>query len=275
MCLIVFALAAHPELPLIVLANRDEYYARPAASAHHWTDSPALFAGRDLLKGGTWLGVTRRGRFAAVTNVRAPHAERFGASRGALVCAALLANEDTQPWATAIDRPQYPSFNLLVGDAQELFYAHDATTDVLRVPPGVHGLSNARLDDPWPKVRRATDALQQLVVAPQFDVDAAFAILADRTLAADAELPSTGVSLELERALSSAFITRPGYGTRVSTVVLFHRSGALRFVERTFGEGGTPGLTTDVTIDTTNDVTNDTTTDVTTDVGGNESSATT
>jgi uncharacterized protein with NRDE domain len=246
MCLIVFAVAAHPDLPLVVLANRDEAYVRPALSAHAWTDFPLVFAGRDREKGGTWLGVTRTGRFAAVTNVRDPLARRYGESRGALVRDALVSPMPTGEWAVAINRPQYPAFNLLVGSARELFYAQDASTQPLRVGAGVHGLSNARIDVPWPKVQRATERLQKLLATSEFDLEAAFAILTDRTQAPDAELPGTGVSLELERALSSAFITMPGYGTRACTVVLFHRDGTLRFVERTYGEGGAPGTATDV-----------------------------
>jgi uncharacterized protein with NRDE domain len=246
MCLIVFALNVHPELPLVVLANRDEYYARPTAQAQPFGDAPEIYGGRDLEKGGTWLAVHSAGRFAAVTNFRDPAAVRSGRSRGALVREALGPHPDPLSWAQGIARPLYPSFNLLLGDPREVLYAHDASEQVQRLSAGVHGLSNARLDDPWPKVRRACARLTQLLAAPTLDVEAAFAILADPTQAPDAELPHTGVPLALERTLSAAFIAMPGYGTRASTVLIAHRDGRWRFAERTFGEGGVALGATDV-----------------------------
>ncbi len=252
MCLIVLALNAHPELPLVVLANRDEYYARPTARAHYFSDAPELFGGRDLEKGGTWLAVSRSGRFAAVTNFRSPHAVRSGRSRGALVREALTPYPTALAWAHDLARSQYPSFNLLLGDQRELYYTHEASAQVLPLSPGIHGLSNARLDDPWPKVRRACARLEQLLTAPSLDVEAAFAILADRTEAPDHELPDTGVQRGLERTLSAAFIAMPGYGTRASTVVAAQRDGSWRFAERTFGEGGVAEGAVDVRIERAN-----------------------
>lgn len=246
MCLVVFALHRHPDFPLVVLGNRDEYYARPAAPAQSFADAPELFGGRDLQKGGTWLAVSAAGRLAAVTNFRSPLARRSGQSRGALVREALQPHPDPASWMQQLARPLYPSFNLLLGDRHELLYTHDASEEVRRIRAGVHGLSNARLDEPWPKVRRACAALEQLLGAPTLDMEAAFSILADRAPAPDAELPDTGVPLALERALSAAFIAMPGYGTRASTVVLAHRDGRWRFAERTFGEEGLLTGATDV-----------------------------
>ncbi len=246
MCLVVFALHVHPDFPLVVLANRDEYYARPSAPAQPFAEAPEIFGGRDLQSGGTWLAVSAAGRFAAVTNFRSPLAVRSGRSRGTLVREALQPHADPASWAQGIDRPLYPSFNLLLGDRHELFYTHDCSEGVKRLTGGVHGLSNARLDEPWPKVRRASARLLQLLDAPTLELEAAFAILADRAPAPDSELPDTGVPLALERQLSAAFIALPGYGTRASTVVLAHRDGRWRFAERTFGEGGLPTGATDV-----------------------------
>lgn len=246
MCLVVFALHLHPDFPLVVLGNRDEYYARPTAPARPFADAPELFGGRDLQKGGTWLAVSAAGRLAAVTNFRSPLGRRSGLSRGALVREALQPHPDPVSFMQQLARPLYPSFNLLLGDRHELLYTHDASDAVLRLRSGVHGLSNARLDDPWPKVRRACAALEQLLGAPTLDMEAAFSILADPTPAPDAELPDTGVPLALERALSAAFIALPGYGTRASTVVLAHRDGRWRFAERTFGETGLLVGSTDV-----------------------------
>lgn len=246
MCLVVFALKLHPDFPLVVLGNRDEYYARPTAPAQPFVDAPELFGGRDLEKGGTWLAVSAAGRFAAVTNFRSPLGRRSGLSRGALVRAALQPHPDPAAWLQQLDRPLYPSFNLLLGDRREVLYTSDASDAVLRLRSGIHGLSNGRLDEPWPKVRRACARLEQLLTAPNLDMEAAFSILADRAPAPDAELPDTGVPRELERALSAAFIAMPGYGTRASTVVLAHRDGRWRFAERTFGETGLLTGATDV-----------------------------
>jgi uncharacterized protein with NRDE domain len=244
MCLIVVAQHVRADLPLVVLANRDEYYARPTARAQSFADAPVLFGGRDLEKGGTWLAVSTTGRIAAVTNFRDPRAVRSGRSRGELVRQALLA-EDPFAWAQGIPRSLYPAFNLLLGDRHGLLYTHDASAEVRRLGAGIHGLSNARLDDPWPKVRKACARLRALLAAPSFDLEAAFAILADRTQAPADELPHTGVPLELERALSAAFITMPGYGTRASTIVIALPDGRWRFVERTFQEDGDLAAETD------------------------------
>jgi len=133
MCLVVFALHMHPDLPLVVLANRDEYYARPTAPAQSFTDAPELFGGRDLQHGGTWLAISTAGRIAALTNFRSPLAVRRGRSRGALVREALAPHPDPASWAQRIARPLYPSFNLLLGDWHELLCANDASDAVLRL----------------------------------------------------------------------------------------------------------------------------------------------
>lgn len=236
MCLIVLALRAHPRYPLVLLANRDEAYARPTAGAHRWFDAPHIFGGRDQEKGGTWLSVVPgpARRIAAVTNVRHPSARRVGLSRGALVRAAL---DGTLPEGDALDA--YPAFNLLTGSETRLEYRNEeGARQVLE--PGIHGLSNARLDVPWPKVERAREGIEQLLRAETLDFDAAFALLHEQDVAPDARLPETGVPRELEQRLSPAFIAMPGYGTRASTVVAFDRDGSIRFAERTFGEGGAP-----------------------------------
>ncbi len=236
MCLIVVALRAHPRYPLVLLANRDEAYARPAHGAQRWVDAPHVFGGRDLEKGGTWLAVVPgpERRIAAVTNVRHPTARRVGLSRGALVRAAL---DGALPEGDALDA--YPAFNLLAGSETHLEYRNEeGAREVLR--PGLHGLSNARIDVPWPKVERARAGLERLLGAATLDFEAAFALLHEQEEAPEARLPDTGVPKELELRLSPAFIAMPGYGTRASTVVAFDRDGSIRFAERTFGEGGAP-----------------------------------
>lgn len=253
MCLVLFAIAPHPSVPLVVLANRDEYHRRPTALAARWDDAPHVFAGRDLEKGGTWVGVGRGGRFAAVTNVRHPTARKDGRSRGALVADYLRGDAPARAYAEAIDRAAFPAFNLLLADGQGVFYTNELGA-LHAVEPGIHGLSNARLDDPWPKVDRGRAALARVIAALPGPLDdaAAFGALSERGAAADAALPATGVPLEIERALSPAFVELPGYGTRSQTRLVLRREGGVvraEFAERAFGEGGAPIGAVDEVVD--------------------------
>ncbi len=235
MCLIALAYRVHPQYPLVLAANRDEFRARPAAPAHFWPDAPHVLAGRDLQAGGTWLGITRAGRFAALTNHRdLRRAPTNGPSRGALVRAALEQGIEPQ------DTGAYEGFNLLYGTLEALRYHSNINAVDEVLAPGVHGLSNALLNTPWPKVQRATARLRTLVGAESSrpDVEALFELLADEERAADAELPDTGLPLELERAVSSIFIPGERYGTRCSTVLLVGSDGRVHFEERTFPSGG-------------------------------------
>ena len=239
MCLVLFAYEVHPSYRLILAANRDEFYERPTEAASFWRDAPGVLAGRDLLHGGTWLGVTRAGRFAAVTNFRDSSAKLDGArSRGALVTDFLKGGQSPAGYARAVaaGAQAYNGFNLLAGDARSLYYFSNRGGAPAKLAPGVYGLSNHLLDTPWPKVVRGKRALAEVVesgdaLAPEAVVQ----ILSDRVRAADAELPDTGVGVLVERLLSPLFIVSPGYGTRCSTVVLVGRDGRLTFVERTFG----------------------------------------
>lgn len=239
MCLVLLAYDAHPELWLIVAANRDEFHARPAATAGFWEDAPGLFAGRDLEKRGTWMGVTRGGRFAAVTNVRDPAARREGRSRGQLVRDYLTSQASPRDFSEALDRPAFPAFNLLAAVGRQLFYLRDDVSDATPVAPGLHGLSNARLDVFWPKVEDGLRGLRQVLDAPASPApEAFFRLLARRDQAPDDLLPHTGVPVELERHLSAPFIALPQYGTRCSTVLLAHRDGTVYVEERSFGPDG-------------------------------------
>lgn len=245
MCLILFAYEAHPEYRLVVAANRDEFYERPTAAAGFWPEAPGVLAGRDLLHGGTWLGVTRGGRFAAVTNYRDPAVKIENApSRGALVTEFLKSIESAGEYTRglAARAGEYNGFNLLAGDGRSLYYFSNRGGPPRELGPGVYGLSNALLDTPWPKVVRGRRALAEVVksgdaLAPEVVTR----VLLDRVRAADAELPETGVGLEVERVLSPLFIESPGYGTRCSTAVLLDRAGRLTFVERTFEAGAEAG----------------------------------
>ena len=237
MCLVLLAWDSHPDYRLVVGANRDEFYARPTAPAAWWEDAPHVLAGRDLRDRGTWAGVTRSGRFAAVTNVREPQAYREGApSRGFLVANFLISRAPSLGFAAGLMpiAPSFNGFNLLLFDGTSLVWTSNRASGARTLPPGVYGLSNALLDTPWPKVANGKADLRDALAGPPEDLESRiFASLARRDPAPEGELPSTGIDAERERALSSAFIATPEYGTRSSTVVLIARDGRVTFVERT------------------------------------------
>lgn len=228
MCLILLAWQAHPDYPLVIAANRDEYFDRPTAPAQFWSEAPQLLAGRDLQAGGTWLGITRSGRFAALTNFREPEqsSKATAPSRGELVSAFLMGQQSPEAYLGELTQhaSNYRAFNLLCGtlDGELYYYANRGQSgryDLMT--PGIHGLSNHLLDTPWPKVIHGKKALEQALPALP-DTAPLFQLLSNETPAADQDLPHTGVSLEWERVLSSACIRAPHYGTRSSTVLIFN-----------------------------------------------------
>jgi len=237
-CLIALAWQAHPDYPLVVVANRDEFFERPTEQAHWWPDRP-LLAGRDQSAGGTWLGITRHGHFSALTNYRDPGKIRDGAqSRGALVVDALARGDARQAAEEIHTRSsRFNPFNLLVADRSRLYVVESETNRVVELAPGIHALSNHVMNTPWPKVERARAGLKEALTKP-LDLDALAGILRDDRPAPDAVLPSTGVSLEWERLLSSSFIRAPGYGTRSTTTIAIHRDGQCRFMEQTWDATG-------------------------------------
>ena len=252
MCLAIVALNAHPRYALVVAANRDEYHARPTARAHWWSDDEMrrILAGRDLEAGGTWLGVTRSGRWAFVTNVReGGHRDAVAPSRGALVPRVLRDARDpkTALAAAIADAAHYNGFNLMAGDVNMACWGSNRGEKGCAVPPGVHGLSNARLDTPWPKLARTKAGVAAWAAQGRDDVEPLFALLADRERARDDELPDTGVSIEWERILSAPFIIGERYGTRCSTVLTMSRDGEARFVEQSFDAPGEPSARVDTT----------------------------
>ena len=249
MCLILLAYDAHPLYRLILAANRDEFFARPAAPAAFRDDAPRILAGRDLKEGGTWLGLTRTGRIAAITNYRAPRSERKDApSRGGLVSGYLSGSMPVEDYLAFLRREgaAYNGFNIIFGGLKNLCWFSNRGGAPLFLQPGIHGLSNHLLDTPWPKVSHGKESLEQLVSeGKSIQPDALFAILADRTIAPDNLLPDTGVGIELERFLSPLFISTPAYGTRSSTVILIDREGEATFIEKTYN--GQPEETKSVT----------------------------
>lgn len=240
MCVIFFGYGVHPKYPLVLLANRDEFYERATAPAGTWDDFPHIFGGRDLVGGGTWLGITNSGRIAAVTNYREPGAPKGPLSRGHLVADFLKSDARPLEYLTQVEKEKndYSGFNLIIGEfngtGHELFYFSNRTDGISKLEPGIYGLSNHLLDTPWPKVRSGTDRLSQFVNLPDLESEAFFDLLADESLADDDQLPDTGVGYEIEKALSAIFIRTPNYGTRCSTVVTFDNLSRGKLEERVF-----------------------------------------
>ncbi len=244
MCLILFAHRVVPGAPLIVAANRDEHFNRSAAPAALWDDHSEILAGRDLSGGGTWLGVSTRGRFAALTNFRDPATHRADApSRGELVKDFLAGQMSARTYVEDIvhEAVPYNGFCLLVGDGREFFFYSNRAQAPMEVEPGVHGLPNHLLDTPWPKVVKGRSGLEKLTRAP-FAFDEHLALLGDTTPADDCDLPKRGRDLERERRSSSLRIVNSNYGTRCSTVLRITSDGTIDFAERSFNpEGGIAG----------------------------------
>ena len=245
MCLAVIACNVHPRYALVVAANRDEYHRRPTEPAHWWKDGTGhvLLAGRDLEHGGTWLGIDRRGRYAFVTNVReAGRHDPKAPSRGSLV---LRVVRDAAGVHDAVERAvqdavRHNGFNLVAGDAGVNVFASNREAGVVTLSEGIHGVSNAGLDTPWPKLTSTKAAVAGWSDAGDRELDQLFDALANRAAASDDALPDTGITRERERLLSSPFIVSPDYGTRSSTIVTIDRAGSVQFVERSFDASGRP-----------------------------------
>ena len=238
MCILLLSLQQHPKYPLIVAANRDEFYDRPTSAAAFWNDAPHLLAGRDLRQGGTWLGITRQGRFAALTNFRdAKSTPADRPSRGHLVSNFLLGDESPDVYLSTVAQQadRYNGFSLIAGQGDDFVFYSNREGGVRRLDPGIYGLSNHLLNTPWPKVTRGTRGLGDLLSADDGPTaEALFATLADGAIADDTELPDTGIGLARERLLSPLFISETHYGTRSSTVILLDQDGNITFSERSF-----------------------------------------
>lgn len=243
MCLILFACQQHNDYPLVILANRDEFYARPSLSAHFWKNHPQPLAGRDLQAGGTWMGITKTGRFAAVTNYRSGLAETGNKrTRGELPLRFLAATGSAHQFISDLDTSaeDYAGFNLLVGDAVsgQLAYYSNRGPGYSEITEGIHGLSNGFLDTPWPKVTEGKQALSDALQQPSMDPQRLFNVMQNAEPASDDQLPDTGIPLEKERLLSSRFIQSRDYGTRVTTLLLIDRSGQGQWLEQNYTSGG-------------------------------------
>lgn len=245
MCLLIFSYQLDKRFPLIVAANRDEFHTRPTAQADFWSEAPQLLAGKDLQLGGTWMGLTRQGRFAAVTNTRDP--DQTGSaprSRGELPLEYLQGTQTPSEFLSTL-QPQaheYAGFNLLIGSQNQLWYYTNASPTPDDSPrclsPGLYGLSNAQLDTPWPKVLIGKNRLTELMEATQISHETLASVVADRHLAKLSDLQGLGLTGEMERALSSQFIVTPRYGTRSCTTMWIRASGEAHWCESSYNPAG-------------------------------------
>lgn len=252
MCLILFAYQHHSSFPLVLAANRDEYFERATRAAEFWPDSlrgqsspqsAQILAGRDLVAGGTWMGITRTGRIAAVTNFRGPTQIKGNLSRGQLCADFLQSDISSRAYAQQVltQSSQYAGFNLLVFDGRDFIYCSNQNTSSQNqrfeeLTPGIYGLSNGTLDAPWPKIEKGKQGLKDILTTPHIQSEQLLTLLHDDEIAQDQQLPDTGVGLERERLLSPLFIRAGagGYGTCNSTALLIDQNGLVNFHERSF-----------------------------------------
>ena len=236
MYLIIFLYDKHPDYRFILAANRDEFYDRPTTPLAFWDDAPAVLAGRDLRGNGTWLGITKNGRIAAITNFREPALFKPNApSRGLLVSDYLTGTKTPKIYLKHIKTigHRYNGFNLVLGDSNGFYYYSNKTEKIKELKPGLYGLSNHLLDTPWPKVEKGKAFFKKVLSKEKrINTEDIFNLLADRTLAPDDRLPDTGIGLKWEQILSSPFITSDTYGTRSSSIILIDRNHKVAFSER-------------------------------------------
>ena len=241
MCLINFQFQEHPNYKLIIAANRDEFYKRPTAPVHFWEDEPTILAGRDLLQMGTWLGITKQGRFGALTNYRDPaHMTNDKTSRGEIISNYLIGDISAEDYLTSLNmkKEDYNGFNLIIGSPDQMFYYNNIEGQIIKISTGTHGLSNHFLNTPWPKVTSGKKMLHDYLVKQELiQPNELFDILSDAKIAEDLHLPKTGIDIKLERQLSPIFIKTAEYGTRCSTVLLVDKENNVTFIERTYQNG--------------------------------------
>ncbi len=238
MCLLLIAYDIHPRYQLVLAANRDEFYERPTAPLGFWEDNPQILAGRDLRRGGTWLGIAHDGRLAAITNYRDPKTTRKNVpSRGLLVKEFLFRKQDAESYIEHIKEvgKKYNGFSILLGDKNGIWFYSNRGNAIQRLSPGIHGVSNHLLNTPWPKVKKGKSALGAIVARQEeIDPEEILNVLSDKSYPPDGDLPETGIGLEKERMHSPLFVTSEDYGTRSSSVILMERSGKTIFLERRF-----------------------------------------
>jgi uncharacterized protein with NRDE domain len=241
MCLLVLAYRVDPKRPIVLAANRDELYARPSSALSVWPDEPEICAGRDLSQGGTWLGMTRSGRFAALTNFRRGGAQVGARSRGEVVLDFLRSSLSPERYMAELagHADQFGGFSVIAGDLEhDPYYFSNQGNVSRRLPPGTYGLSNQWLDEPWPKVTRAKERIGALIAAGQLAPEALCDAMDDRYQPLDEHLPDTGIGLARERMLAPIFITGQEYGTRAVTALIMASERRAVVYERSYGPGG-------------------------------------
>ena len=241
MCLINFQLGKHSKYKLIIAANRDEEYERPTEPAGFWRDDQHVLAGRDLRGMGTWLGITKNGRIAALTNIRNQDEilKTNMRTRGQLVSGFLTSHLDARSYLKEVqkDIDEYSGFNLIAGSSDTLLYLNNYDKEIVQIENGIHGLSNHLLDTPWPKVEKGKERLGEITRREEVDIESLFAMLRDEKLAERNQLPDTGLSQDLEKNLSPMFINMDKDDTRCSTVVTIYKENNVQVIERTYQQG--------------------------------------
>ncbi|MBF0204143.1 MAG: NRDE family protein [Desulfamplus sp.] len=263
MCLIAFAYDVNKKYRLILSANRDEFFNRPTSPLHIWADEPEIIAGRDLQQGGTWMGFSKKGRFAALTNVRNPFSIKPNArSRGDLISSFLLSDADPFSYLDTVRNNvrDYNGFNLLVGDLKDMFFISTTDQNIIKIQQGIHAISNHTLNTPWVKVEIVREGLKKLLESQTDNLNESqtdnlnesqtdnlnisaiesrlYQMMKNNDIAPDDALPDTGVGIDLERELSSVFVSMQGYGTRSTSVVFWDIEGNLTFSETSWSENG-------------------------------------
>jgi uncharacterized protein with NRDE domain len=236
MCLILFGINCHPQYELILAANRDEFYKRPTTPLDYWPDNREIVSGRDLKAGGTWIGMSKLGKMAAITNFRDPdHMDPKAPSRGQITKDYLENDDSAIHFLEKLQNDQRPfnGYNLLLRDHSGYYHYSNISHQITTIENGIHGLSNHLLNTPWPKVQKGRKKLQQLIKTDHIDDHTLFNLLNDKSEASDELLPDTGVPREIEKKLSAMHIDMEGYGTRCSTVITISKKMEVHFVELT------------------------------------------
>lgn len=237
MCLILLNIDSTPDHSLTLIANRDEFHSRPARPLNFWKTSPHILAGKDLEAGGTWMGVNKKGRFAALTNFRdMASLKSVSPSRGEIIPDLLSSESPIPDFLKELDKTgaDYNGFNLLTGEKGYIYWYSNQSREVICLPPGIHGLSNHLMNTPWPKVEKGKEKLKDCIDRNTTQTQALFEVLTDQHRPHDRLLPETGIGIEWERILSPVFIQSPNYGTRCSTILKIHSDGKIEMIERTF-----------------------------------------
>ncbi len=235
MCLLLISYLSHPEYKLIIAANRDEFYKRPATPAQFWTEHPTLLAGKDLEGGGTWLGLTTAGKFSAITNYRdIRNLKQNTPTRGKIVTDFLLNNNSLTEFSKELKEKAdlYNGYNLIFGNLYGMNYFSNQTKTLYELKPGIYGLSNHLLDTPWYKIEKSKELFLNVLTKKDILMEDFFEILSDKTVSPDDLLPDTGLEKPVERAMSAIFVSTPEYGTRSSTVILVNNQNQASFTEK-------------------------------------------